>query len=110
MLVSAVHPINAYSPIHFTDSGMLMLVSALHCSNAPSPIHVTDSGITVLANPCIRQFVLVSMMALQLFRESYTLFSSATTMLVSALHPSNAQSPIILTDSGMLMLVSFLHS
>ena len=87
MLVSALHLANAHSLISVTVSGMLMLVSASHSSNALSPISVTDSGITVLVQPCIRRFAFVSMMALQLPRESYTLFPSATIILVSALHP-----------------------
>ena len=86
------------------------MLSASHLRNALFPTSVTDSGIMVLAQPCIRRFVSVSMMALQLPRELYTLFSSATIMLVSARHSSNAFSPISVTDSGMLMLVSTLHS
>ena len=100
---------NTQFPIHVTELGMVMLVRAVHPLNAQSPIHVTESGITVLAHPCIRRFVLVSMMALQLFRESYTLFSSATIILVSSPHPINASSPIHVTDSGILMLVSASH-
>ena len=100
---------NTQFPIHVTELGMVMLVRAVHPLNAQSPIHVTESGITVLAHPCIRRFVLVSMMALQLFRESYTLFFSSTTMLASTLHATNTFFPIHFTDSGMLMLVSAPH-
>ena len=100
-LVSSSHQKNTLTPILFTDLGMVILFNLLHASNAQFPISVTESGITVLAHPCIRRFVLVSMMALQLFRESYTLFSSATIILVSPKHPRNTALSIFVTDSGI---------
>ena len=108
-LVSSSHQKNTLTPILFTDLGMVILFNLLHASNAQFPISVTESGITVLAHPCIRRFVLVSMMALQLFRESYTLFSSATIILVSPKHPRNTALSIFVTDSGMLTFVSVSH-
>ena len=82
-----------------------MLVSAQQLLNALSPISVTESGITVLAHPCIRRFVLVSMMALQLFRESYTVFPSFTMIDLKELQYLNAELLIEVTLSGITIVL-----
>jgi hypothetical protein len=46
-------------------------------------------------------FVFVSIIALQLVRESYILLSSDTTMLVKHVQPLKAHPPISVTDLGM---------
>lgn len=105
ILLNNLHPKKANSSIFVTDSGIEILVK--HVSlNASFPISVTEFGITVLAKPCIRRFVLVSMMPLQFSRESYTLLPSVTTILVRAPHPQRTFSPIVFTESGMVMLVN----
>jgi hypothetical protein len=62
MLVSAEQDSNAYSPMEVTLEGMLTLVSALQFKNAPSPIEVTPRGIvaeTIVVDdvPLIAMFV-----------------------------------------------------
>jgi hypothetical protein len=57
------------------------VVRFLHPAKAPAPIPTTESGITVFLQPEIRIFVAVSIIALQLSRESYTVFSGSTVML-----------------------------
>ena len=54
-------------------------------------------------------FVAVSIIALQLFLESYTVLFSFTTILVNELQPENASEPILVTLSGISMLVNELH-
>ena len=94
---------------------------------------VTSSGITVFEQPANREFVAVSMMALQLERESYTLLSSATVIEVKPLqrlktalprlvtllgickevnpsHNLNARTPIVVTPSGMVIEVKLLQA
>ena len=50
--------------------GMVIEVRLSHSENAKSPILVTLLGIIVDAHPCINVLLLVSMIALQLSRES----------------------------------------
>ena len=63
-----------------------MLVNPLQSENALPLIFVTLDGIFVLLQPCIRVFVFVSIMALQLSLLSYTVLPASTTMLVNPLH------------------------
>ena len=49
---------------------MLIDVSPLQPQNASSPMLVTELGMVVFLQPVIKVFVAVSMMALQLLRES----------------------------------------
>jgi hypothetical protein len=72
---------------------------------AISPIVITLSGIMVFWQPQIRVFVLVSIIALQFSRLSYTVLPSATTMAVSALQPLKAHSPILFTPFPITMEV-----
>ena len=53
-----------------TALGMVMLVSPEQSENAPLPMAVTELGITVFWQPQISVLLAVSMMALQLPRES----------------------------------------
>ena len=53
-----------------TLSGMVILVRLLQPEKAELPILVTLVGIIVFIQPAINVLVLVSMMALQLLRES----------------------------------------
>ena len=73
-------------------------------SNADLPISVTESGIFVSQHPHSKVFVAVSIIALHLLRESYTLFPSATTILFRLEQPENALSEISVTDAGIMML------
>ena len=55
-----------------TDSGMVISCKSHTSLNALEPMVVTELGITVTEKPSNRVLVAVSMMALQLSRESYT--------------------------------------
>ena len=76
--VNFSQPLNALFPIVVTEFGILMSFKPLQPMNELSPMVVTELGITVFEHPLISVLVKVSMMALQLPRESYTLLSSDT--------------------------------
>ena len=65
-------------PIDVTELGMEIEVIPVHLSNTFSPIEVTVLGIIVLLHPEISVFVAVSIIALQLSRESYLLLPLST--------------------------------
>ena len=71
MLDRLVHPEKANIPILLTLEGMLIDSSPLQLSKALSPILFAVVGMMVLLQPKMRTFVDFSIMALQLFRESY---------------------------------------
>ncbi len=83
-----------------------MLVNPLQSINAKLLISVTLDGIFVLLQPCIRVFVFVSIMALQLSLLSYTVLPASTFILVNPLQPENALSPMIVTPDGISILVN----
>ena len=82
---------------------MVIDVKPLQPENARSPIEVTELGITVFLHPNISVLVADSTIALQLFLESYTVFPLSTTMVVKPLQELNAQSPIEVTELGMVI-------
>ena len=59
-----------------TELGMLMAVRLVQPKNAQSPMEVTELGMVVFMQPAINVLVAVSIMALQLLRESYFGLSS----------------------------------
>ena len=61
---------NALSPTEVTEFGMAIEVNPSQSKNASSPIAVTEFGIIVFLQPAIKVFDAVSIMALQLSRES----------------------------------------
>ena len=61
---------NALLPISVTEFGMVTEVNPSQSKNASSPISVTEFGIIVFLQPAIKVFDAVSIMALQLSRES----------------------------------------
>ena len=67
---------------------------------------LTLVGIVVFIHPKISVFVAVSIIALQLFRESYAGLPDATTMLVNPEQLAKAKSPMLVTPSGMLTFVN----
>ena len=85
----------------FTDFGMTMLVRPVQPLKAPSSISVTESGMTVFLHPAIKVLLSVSMMALQLSRESYFSLLYDTTMLVRPVQPEKSEPPITVTDLPM---------
>ena len=62
------------------ELGMVMLVKSVQTLKASSPMEVTELGITVFLHPAMSLLLLVSMMALQLLRESYTVLPLSTTI------------------------------
>ena len=88
-LVRSPQRANAISPMVVTELGMLTLVRPLQEWNAILPMVVTEPGITEPLQPVINVLLAVSIMALQLSRESYFGLSLSTTMLVRLLQPTN---------------------
>ena len=64
-----------------------------------------ELGITVLMQPTINELLAVSIMALQLLRESYFGLPLSTMMLSNLLQETKAQSPISETELPMFTLV-----
>jgi len=64
-----------------TELGMLMAVRLVQPKNAQLPMEVTELGMVVFMQPAINVLVAVSIMALQLLRESYFGLSLATEMV-----------------------------
>ena len=66
---------------------------------------VTDEGMVVVLQPTTRVLLAVSIMALQLSRESYFVLPASTLRLVKLEQLENAPFPMLVTDEGMVMLV-----
>ena len=78
----------------------------LHSENAPFPILFTLLGINVFLQPPINLLVEVSIIALQLFLESYTVLFLSITILSNEPQLQNAFEPILVTLSGIVILVN----
>ena len=63
---------------------------------------VTLLGMVVFLQPAIRVLLAVSIIALQLLRESYFLFPLSTDIEVRLLHSLNAYLPMLVTLLGMV--------
>lgn len=81
---------------------MLIETKSLQLLNAPSPITVMVVGMIVFLHPTINSFCAVSIIALQLSRESYVVLPDSTTILVKPEVPANASFPMVLTEFGMV--------
>ena len=77
-----MQPPKAKLPIDVTELGMVTSVKPEQPEKAKSPIFVTELGIIVLWHPVIRVLLSVSIIALQLLRESYLGFPFSTTIEV----------------------------
>ena len=66
---------------------------------------VTELGMVVDWHPAIRVLVAVSIIALQFSRESYVVLPLSTTIVVREEQYSNAKSPMLVTELGMVMEV-----
>ena len=89
-MVTLVNPMqleNAELPMEVTELGIVTLVRPLQPSNALLPMEATELGMVVLLQPAINVLLAVSMMALQLLRESNVEFPLSTTILVRSVHP-----------------------
>lgn len=91
--------------MNVTELGISKLVRPLQSENAKTPMDVTELGMTVFIQPEISVLLAVSMMALQLPRESYLGLLPATVILVRAMQPEKGLSPMEVTELGMSMLV-----
>ena len=90
----------------FTLLGMVTDVRSLQSARNNFPIDVTSLGITVFIQPCIRLLVAVSIIALQLLRESYFVFPLSTEIDVRLEQNPKGVSPIDVTLLGISMDVS----
>ena len=79
-----------------------MEVRLVHSEKAWFSMVVTELGITVFLHPTINLFVFVSMIALQLLRESYIGFPFSTLMEVKPLQPMKAVETIFVTVLGII--------
>ena len=73
-------------------------VKPMHPLNALSPIDVTELGIIVFLHPKISVFVAVSIIALQLSRESYLLLPLSTVIDVKLGQATKNALPIEVTE------------
>ena len=80
------HLQKALSPIDITLVGIVNEVRPEHLKKALPPMDVTLLGITVFMQPVISVLVAVFIKALQLSRESYTVFPLSTDMDVRPVH------------------------
>ena len=76
---------------------------------ALSPMLVTLLGITDVEHPTIKVLLLVSIIALQPLRESYTVFPSATMISMRLLQPEKRALPISITLLGIVIVVRLLQ-
>ena len=97
--VKSVQFQKAPMPIIFTPSGMVIVVSLLHSEKAFMPMDITLLGIRVLMHPLISVLVSVSIIALQLSRESYLGLSEDTAIDVRPLQLLN----ILIIDNQQLI-------
>ena len=104
MLVRPEHPENALLPMLVTEFGIVMLIKPEQPENAYSML-VTVLGIKEFIHPAIKVFEAVSMIALQLSRESNFEFPVSTTILVRPEQPENAELPMLVTEFGIVTLV-----
>lgn len=96
-------PENADLLIEVTPLGIVIDVRLVRPLKALIPIVVTSLGIIVFLHPAIKVFDSLSMMALQLLRESYLGLPLLTVIEVKPPHPANA-----LVYSVTAMLVTLL--
>ena len=101
---------NAQYPMLVTLSGMVILVKSMQPENAASPMLVTlpSSGITLFLQPDISVLLTVSIKHFPALW--YTELPCSTIMLVKPLQQENALSPMLVTLSGMVILVKLLQS
>ena len=96
--------LNASYPMYVTLEGIVIEVRPEQPKNAKSPILVTLEGMIVFLQPAISVLDLVSIIALQLSRESYLGFLSSTIILVRLRQPCNPSSMLV-TLEGMVIEV-----
>ena len=68
-------------------------------------MEVTELGMTVALQPAISVLLAVSMIALQLLRESKIVLPLSTLMTSKLLQPENVPEPMVVTELGIITLV-----
>lgn len=99
--VKPVQPKGSH-PNSVTELGMVIDVKPVQPNKAKSPIDVTELGIVVVLQPKINLLLEVSIIALQLFRESYFVLSLATTIDANSLHWLKEVPLTEVTEFGMV--------
>lgn len=89
-------------PIEITALGIFTEVNPLQPSKALAPMETTEFGIIVFLQPAINSFVVVLIIALHSFRESYALLSASTTMRSNPEQPAKGHPPIEVTELGIV--------
>ena len=82
--------------------GMVTDVKPEQPEKAEEPMLVTLLGITVDLHPTINLFVSVSIIALQLSRESYLSLPLSTSIKVNPEQPEKAEEPMLVTLLGIV--------
>ena len=111
-IVIEVRPLQllkAAAPMPVTLSGIKMEVRSVQLEKAEEPMLVTLFGIVVFGQPAIRVFEAVSIIALQLSRESYMLLSDSTTIEFKLLQFPTAPKPMLVTLFGMVIEVRIMQ-
>ena len=85
-----------------TPSGMVTEVRSVQPKNESSPMAIMDGGKVVFLQPVIKVLLSVSIIALQLFRESYAGLPSATEIEVRPLQLEKTPPPMLVTPLGMI--------
>ena len=85
-----------------TEFGIFTDVKLLQPQKAYLLIEETELGMIVFLQPHSKLLVAVSIKALQLSLESYTVFPLSTVMLSKSKQPKNALMPISVTEFPML--------
>lgn len=109
MEVRPQQPVKAISPMVVTLLGIVMEDRQSQPQNASLPISLTLLGIIVFLHPATNIFEDVSMIALHPSRESYLGLPPSTSMASRLLQPENADSPILVTELGMVMVIKLLQ-
>ena len=84
---------------------MVMEVREEQYWNAPSPMLVTELGIMVDWQPAMSVLLAVSIIALQLSRESYIVLPLSTTIEVRLSQPASTANSMLVTELGIVMEV-----
>ena len=110
MLVKLVQPMKAESPMLVTESGIVMLVSPIQPEKAKSQMLVIVTGMAI--EPFAEGYAIriepslfISIPASEL----KTVLPDETMISVSPVQREKAFSPILVTESGIVMLVSSLQ-
>ena len=95
----------ASMPREVTLLGMVTEVRSVQCRKAPLPMDATSMGMNVFLQPASKVLDDVSMMALQLLRESYFALPDSTMIEASLVHVLKAKSWMSVTLLGMVIEV-----